>query len=122
MRFMLLQAYGGVELPGCVPMTEWAPEDVKAHIEFQHALNAERYQKAAGFFIIGVIIDQWQEIQLITRKQILDFNQGLPCKADVTRVVEEKNDTLAYFKLKRGPGGPCHGVVRVQARSVSPGA
>ena len=41
MRFMLLQAYGGVELPGCAPMTEWAPEDVKAHIEFQHALNAE---------------------------------------------------------------------------------
>jgi hypothetical protein len=41
MRFMLLQAYGGVELEGCPPMTEWAPEDVKAHIEFQHTLNAE---------------------------------------------------------------------------------
>ncbi|MBA2768683.1 MAG: hypothetical protein H0U35_06065 [Sporichthyaceae bacterium] len=41
MRFMLLQAYGGVELEGCVPMTEWAPEDVNAHIEFQHTLNAE---------------------------------------------------------------------------------
>src|SRR3954454_13796587 len=39
MRYMLLQAYGGVELEGCVPMTEWAPEDVKAHIEFQHTLN-----------------------------------------------------------------------------------
>ena len=41
MRYMLLQAYGGVELEGCVPMNEWAPEDVKAHIDFQHALNAE---------------------------------------------------------------------------------
>ena len=41
MRFMLLQAYGGVELPDCVPMNEWAPGDVKAHIEFQHTLNAE---------------------------------------------------------------------------------
>ena len=41
MRFMLLQAYGGVELPDCVPMNEWAPRDVKAHIEFQHTLNAE---------------------------------------------------------------------------------
>jgi hypothetical protein len=41
MRFMLLQAYGGVELPGCTPMTEWAPEDVRAHIDFQHTLNAE---------------------------------------------------------------------------------
>ena len=40
MRYMLLQAYGGVELEGCVPMTEWAPTNVKAHIDFQHALNA----------------------------------------------------------------------------------
>ncbi len=41
MRYMLLQAYGGVELEGCEPMVEWAPEDVRAHIAFQHALNAE---------------------------------------------------------------------------------
>ena len=41
MRYMLLQAYGGVELEGCPPMPEWAPEDVKAHIDFQHTLNAE---------------------------------------------------------------------------------
>lgn len=41
MRFMLLQAYGGVELEGCTPMTEWAPEDVRAHIAFQHTLNTE---------------------------------------------------------------------------------
>jgi hypothetical protein len=41
MRYMLLQAYGGVELEGCTPMNEWAPQDVRAHIDFQHALNAE---------------------------------------------------------------------------------
>jgi len=41
MRYMLLQAYGGVELEGCEPMSEWAPEDVRAHIDFQHALNTE---------------------------------------------------------------------------------
>ena len=40
MRFMLLQNYGGVE-SDCPPMTEWAPGDVTAHIDFQHALNAE---------------------------------------------------------------------------------
>ena len=45
MRFMLLQAYGGVELPDCPPMTEWAPEDVRAHIEFQHTLNAELLER-----------------------------------------------------------------------------
>ena len=38
---MLLQAYGGVELEGCVPMDQWDPADVRAHIDFQHTLNAE---------------------------------------------------------------------------------
>ncbi len=40
MRFMLLQNYGEVE-SGCAPMTEWTPGDIKAHIEFQQALNEE---------------------------------------------------------------------------------
>jgi hypothetical protein len=40
MRFMLLQNYGEAE-SGCAPMTEWSPGDIKAHIEFQQALNAE---------------------------------------------------------------------------------
>jgi hypothetical protein len=40
MRFMLLQNYGEVE-SDCPPMTEWTPEDIRAHIEFQHVLNQE---------------------------------------------------------------------------------
>ena len=40
MRFMLLQNYGEVE-SDCPPMTEWTPGDIKAHIDFQHALNNE---------------------------------------------------------------------------------
>ena len=44
MRFMLLQNYGEVE-SGCAPMTEWSPEDIKAHIDFQHALNAELLER-----------------------------------------------------------------------------
>jgi hypothetical protein len=40
MRFMLLQNYGPVESDS-PPMTAWSPEDIKAHIEFQQALNAE---------------------------------------------------------------------------------
>ena len=40
MRFMLLQHYA----PGAncgIPMDKWRPEDVRAHIDFQLALNAE---------------------------------------------------------------------------------
>ena len=40
MRFMLLQNYGPVQ-SGCPPMTEWAAQDIRAHIEFQQALNQE---------------------------------------------------------------------------------
>lgn len=40
MRYMLLQNYGGVEAD-IQPMTEWSPEDVRAHIDFQQALNDE---------------------------------------------------------------------------------
>jgi len=43
MRFMLLQNYGEVE-SNCAPMTEWTPGDIKAHIEFQQALNEELIQ------------------------------------------------------------------------------
>lgn len=37
-KYLLLKHYnGGPEpLPGCVPMSEWTPEEVTAHIEFQH--------------------------------------------------------------------------------------
>src|SRR5256885_11379184 len=39
-RFLLLQNYQGGE--GCdVPMSEWAPEDIAAHISFQRALSDE---------------------------------------------------------------------------------
>jgi hypothetical protein len=39
-KFLLLQNYEGGA--GCtVPMNEWSPEDVTAHIAFQHAMNKE---------------------------------------------------------------------------------
>jgi hypothetical protein len=45
MRFMLMQAYGEVELAGCTPMNEWSPQDVRAHIDFQHTLNIELLER-----------------------------------------------------------------------------
>lgn len=40
MKFMLLQSYGAVEAD-VPPMSEWAPEDAQAHIDYQKDLNAE---------------------------------------------------------------------------------
>ena len=39
-RYMLLQNYGAA-LACDVPMDQWAPEDIRAHITFQHDLNKE---------------------------------------------------------------------------------
>jgi hypothetical protein len=39
MRFMLLQNYAGPA--GMQPIANWAPEDIRAHIDFQVALNEE---------------------------------------------------------------------------------
>jgi hypothetical protein len=39
-KFMLLQNYSGGAGTD-QPMTNWTPEDIKAHIEFQRALNKE---------------------------------------------------------------------------------
>jgi hypothetical protein len=42
-KFLLLQNYEGGECTE--PMTNWTPEDIKAHIDFQHALNQELTDK-----------------------------------------------------------------------------
>jgi hypothetical protein len=39
-KFMLLQHYAATEVVS-EPMSAWAPEDIKAHIEFQVRLNEE---------------------------------------------------------------------------------
>ena len=44
MRYMLMQSYGGAGAD-CAPISEWAPEDIRAHIEFQHVLNAELLER-----------------------------------------------------------------------------
>jgi hypothetical protein len=44
MRYMLLQSYGAAGAD-CPPMSEWAADDIRAHIEFQQVLNAELLER-----------------------------------------------------------------------------
>ena len=44
MRYMLMQSYGAAGAD-CRPISEWAPEDIRAHIEFQQVLNAELLER-----------------------------------------------------------------------------
>ncbi|HKA94743.1 MAG TPA: DUF6596 domain-containing protein [Streptosporangiaceae bacterium] len=57
-KFMLLQNYEAGA--GCdMPMTEWALEDVKSHIAFQEALNAELAAngEVAGMLALMLLTD-----------------------------------------------------------------
>jgi hypothetical protein len=78
------------------------------------ALNAGSYESAASFFARGAIVEQSREIRLPDRSAALAFNLSLPCRAKVTATKDEGRTTLATFRLRRGPGGACHGAVRVR--------
>lgn len=49
MKFMLLQDYGGMTRDDVPAMSEWAPEAIEAHIQFQKDLNSEL--KERGEFV-----------------------------------------------------------------------
>src|SRR5262245_40016360 len=44
MRYMLLQSYGGAPAD-CSPISGWAPEDIRAHSQFQPGLNGELLER-----------------------------------------------------------------------------
>jgi hypothetical protein len=77
-------------------------------------LNAGDYEGAASFFAPGAVVEQAREFRLAGREAAENFNRSLPCRADLTDVEDEGKTSLAAFRLRRGPGGPCSGGVRVR--------
>jgi hypothetical protein len=109
-----------VVLAGCgsEPQPKQAPTPAASDEQlirgWSRALNEGDYPKAAGFFARGAVVVQEQAVRLKSRAEAIVFNSGLPCKADVTGVRDEGRTSLASFRLKRGPGGPCKGGARVR--------
>lgn len=89
MRFMLLQNYGEVE-SGCAPMTEWAPEDVQAHIDFQRAMNEE----LAG---LGELVDAQGLAGPDQAKFVVSDGVGAPVITDGP--YPESKELLAGYRL-----------------------
>jgi hypothetical protein len=89
MRFMLLQNYGEVE-SDCVPMTEWSPEDIKAHIEFQQALNAELAE-------LGELVDAQGLAGPERAKVVVSDGTGAPVITDGP--YPESKELLAGYRL-----------------------
>jgi hypothetical protein len=89
MRFMLLQNYGEVD-SGCAPMTEWAPEDVQAHIDFQRAMNEE----LAG---LGELVDAQGLAGPDQAKFVVSDGVGAPVITDGP--YPESKELLAGYRL-----------------------
>jgi hypothetical protein len=89
MRFMLLQNYGEVE-SDCAPMTQWSPEDIKAHIDFQHALNAELLER-------GELVDAQGLAGPDQAKFVVSDGVGAPVITDGP--FPESKELLAGYRL-----------------------
>jgi hypothetical protein len=89
MRFMLLQNYGEVE-SGCAPMNEWSPADIKAHIDFQHALNHELLQS-------GELVDAQGLAGPDQAKFVVSSGVGAPVITDGP--FPESKELLAGYRL-----------------------
>ena len=60
------------------------------------------------------MVEQVEVFRLPDRRAAEAFNRSLPCRADLTDLKDEGKTTLAAFRLRAGPGGPCHGGARVR--------
>jgi hypothetical protein len=88
-KFLLLQKYEGGE--GCdVPMTEWAPADIKAHIDFQIALNKELTELGE---LIGAEGLAWPD----QAKIVTATSAGLPVVTDGP--FAESKEFLAGYRM-----------------------
>ena len=79
------------------------------------ALGRDDYAGAADYFARGALIDQGEPYRLRGPSAARIFNASLPCRADLAGVEDEPGPrTLASFRLREGPGGPCSGIVKVR--------
>ena len=109
-------------LAGCDSESDAPATDRKPRFSYEErvirgwllALEREYYAGAAYYFAPGALIDQGEPYRLRNQSAARTFNAGLPCRANLAGVKEEGPTVLASFRLRRGPGGPCSGTVRVR--------
>ena len=121
---LLLLALSGCEEDGeSRPDPEPLPPPVQRGAEYERrvirgwllALQRDDYAGAAGFFADGALIDQGEPYRLRGPAAARIFNASLPCRADLAEVEDEPGPrSLASFRLREGPGGPCSGIVKVR--------
>jgi hypothetical protein len=80
------------------------------------SLERQDYTQAAYYFAPNALIDQGHPYRLRDRSEAFAFNASLPCRADLIGLKGggHAHHVLATFRLRKGPGGRCTGLVRVR--------
>ena len=80
------------------------------------SLEREDYNQAAYYFAPNALIDQGNPYRLKTKSDAFTFNASLPCRARLVGLQGGGHapHVLATFRLRRGPGGKCSGLLRVR--------
>lgn len=90
--------------------------DVKVIRGWNKAVNGGNYEKAASYFAVNAIVMQDYILQLPNHKIAVEWNSGLPCRADITFIKAERATSLAGFHLRTGRHGGCKGGGSAQVR------
>jgi hypothetical protein len=70
-------------------------------------LRAGHVKRAASYFDLPVVVQNaTPAVRLDTRKEVLAFNQTLPCGAHIVRTLAGRHYTVATFVLTERPGSP----------------
>jgi hypothetical protein len=89
MRFMLLQTYAPTET--CAePMGTWAPEEIKAHIDFQRRLNRELTER--GELVDAQALTGPEQVRIVT-------GDGVGAPAVTDGPFPESKEFLAGYRL-----------------------
>jgi hypothetical protein len=112
-KFMLLQKYEGGA--GCdVPMSEWKPAEIKAHIDFQVALNNELTDKGefvaaeglAGPDLVKIVTSDGAGAPVVTDGPFLESKEFLAGYRMVDVDSEARAlEIAAQASAAPGPGG-----------------
>src|SRR6185437_7429996 len=65
------------------------PGDEKVIRGWNKAINSGHYEKAASYFAPQAVVTQDYVLQLPNHKIAVEWNSGLPCKADITFIRPE---------------------------------
>jgi hypothetical protein len=81
------------------------------------ALYDGHYDRAAGFFAPGAIVQQYGTRVLRNHRDAVAFNRALACRATVRSIRHESGGVLlSTFNLGPGPRGGCSGGGTVRVR------